>query len=194
MGDVNQILFAKEFLKDIDGPVLEIGSKNYGSTSSLRDYYTTNEYIGVDLEDGDGVDMVLDLESGIGELHEEHFQLGVCCSVLEHVARPWIMSENITRLIAKGGYLFMSVPWVWRFHAYPDDFYRFSYRGIEALFPEFEWSNLYYSTNVPGEFVQITEGSNGPDNQMAVMTQTPKGKRKHLPYLMVNMIGKRAEG
>jgi len=42
----------------------------------------------------------------------------------------------------------MSVPWVWRYHAYPDDYFRFSWRGIETLFPEFSWSDKHYSTTV----------------------------------------------
>jgi hypothetical protein len=29
------------------------------------------------------------------------------------------------------------------------------------------------------------------DNQMAAFADTPQGKRKYLPYLMVNMLGRR---
>jgi hypothetical protein len=102
------------------------------------------------------------------------------------------MAENITRLMARGGRLFISVPWVWRYHAYPDDYFRFSFRGVVSLFPEFEWATPHYSTTVEGEFVEITEGNMQADNQMAVTATTPAGaQRKYLPYLMVNMIGVR---
>ncbi|MGC4003635.1 MAG: hypothetical protein QM811_11095 [Pirellulales bacterium] len=86
--------------------------------------------------------------------------------------------------------IYISVPWVWRYHAYPDDFYRFSSRGVAELLPGFRWKKSYYSTNVPEEFFEIGEPSAGVDNAMAVMKNTgSKTDRKHLPYLMVNMLG-----
>lgn len=39
MGDINQVIYLKKYLPEVDGPVLEIGSKDYGSTSSFRDTY-----------------------------------------------------------------------------------------------------------------------------------------------------------
>lgn len=191
MGDINQVIYLKKFLPKVDGAVLEIGSKDYGSTSSFRDTYTDVEYVGVDLEDGKGVDVVADLTQGTGPLPKNHFALGISCSVMEHVRKPWIMAEHITSLIRPGGHLYMSVPWVWRYHPYPDDYYRFSWRGIAELFPEFEWDHVVYSTNVPEEFYALDPANPGIDNQLAAMATTPKGQRKYLPYLMVNMIGKR---
>ncbi len=134
MGDLNQVTYLKKFLPRIAGPILEIGSKDYGSTASFRDFYTDNEYIGTDLAEGKNVDLVLDLTQDTGPLRPNHFALGICCSVLEHVRKPWLMAENISSLIKPGGKVYISVPWVWRFHAYPDDFYRFSHRGVPNCF------------------------------------------------------------
>lgn len=191
MGDINQTIYLQKFLPAVDGPVLEIGSKDYGNTSSFRNVYTQNEYVGIDMEDGKNVDHVVDLVAGVGPLKERHFGLAICCSVLEHVTRPWVMAENITRLIRPGGVLYMSVPWVWRYHPYPDDYYRFSFKGIKELFPGFAWDQIYYSSTVPGEFFPLTEENLGIDNQLAMAAETPQGKRKYLPYLMVNMLGTR---
>ncbi len=96
MGDVNQLLFLRKKAPTCDGPVLEIGSRDYGNTSSFREFYRGCEYVGVDLTDGKGVDVVADLTAGIGALPTNHFALGICCSVLEHVHKPWLMAENIT--------------------------------------------------------------------------------------------------
>lgn len=191
MGDRNQIIFLRKMVPEITGPILEIGSKDYGSTSSFRDAYPGNPYVGIDMEAGKNVDQVVDLAAGIGPLPEDHFALGVCCSVLEHVAKPWKMAENITRVMAPGGKLYMSVPWVWRYHPYPDDYFRYSFRGVMSLFPDFDWSTPYYSTNVEGELIEITPQNMQADNAMAKMAQGAEGKapRKYLPYLMVNMIG-----
>ncbi len=83
----------------------------------------------------------------------------------------------------------MSVPWVWRYHAYPDDYFRFSWRGIISLFPEFDWQKIYYSTLVPGEFIEVNDKLSDSDDKMALVTDTPMGLRKYLPYMMVNMLG-----
>ena len=189
MGNVSQLTYLKRFVPSISGPVLEIGSKDYGSTSTFRDVYLDSEYIGVDMEPGKNVDLVVDLTSGVGGLRKNYFGLGICCSVLEHVRKPWVFAENLASLVRDGGSLYLSVPWVWRYHAYPDDYFRFSWRGIIELFPEFTWRHICYSTNVPNEFVEIPPDNPGVDNAMAAFAETPSGKRKYLPYLMVNMIG-----
>ena len=191
MGDVNQLIFLKRFVSSVSGPVLEVGSKDYGSTSSFRSFYSGQEYVGIDMEHGKNVDLVVDLAKGTGGLQEGYFALAICCSVLEHVPRPWVFAEHLTRLVRGGGALYMSVPWVWSFHAYPDDYYRFSWRGIIELFPEFEWTNICYSTVVPDEFLDITPENPRIDNGLALVVDSDEGKRKYLPYLMVNMLGRK---
>ena len=191
MGDVNQLTYLKRYMPAVSGPVLEVGSKDYGSTSSFRDHYAGQEYVGIDMEAGKNVDLVVDLTAGAGELRKDHFALGICCSVLEHVRKPWLFAEHLGSVIRGNGALYMSEPWVWRYHAYPDDYFRFSWRGVMELFPQFEWTHICYSTNVPDEFIDIPMDNPGVDNQMAAMAETPKGKRKYLPYLMVNMLGRK---
>lgn len=189
MGDVNQLNYVKRHVPSVSGPVLEIGSKDYGSTPRYRDIYPGCEYVGADMEPGQNVDVVVDLTSGTGGLQKNHFALAICCSVLEHVRKPWLFAENLASLLRDGGSLCMSVPWVWRYHAYPDDYFRFSWRGIIELFPGFTWRHICYSTNLTDEFIAIPLENPGVDNQMAKFIHTPSGKRKYLPYLNVNMIG-----
>jgi SAM-dependent methyltransferase len=191
LGDVNQRLFLEKLLPRVDGPVLEVGAKDYGSTVSFRDLYR-GEYLGVDLEAGKGVDQVVDLGAGLGGLPESHFALAICCSVLEHTPTPWVMAENLTRLLRPGGALYISVPWVWRYHAYPDDYFRFSPRAVQSLFPRFAWRHATYSSNVPGEHVELDLADiREVDNRLAQRAPTPNGDRKYLPYLMVNMLGEK---
>ena len=195
MGDINQLAYLKHWVPKAEGPVLEVGSRDYGSTSSFRDFYAGSEYVGLDMAAGKGVDVVADLTRSIEPLEESYFGLGICCSVLEHVDKPWVFAANLTRLIRPGGLLYMSVPWVWRYHAYPDDYFRFSHRGVMSLFGEFEWSRLFYSTTVDNEFVEIEDPpanrDAAADNRMAIQLAKGEAKRKYLPYLMVNMLGRR---
>jgi SAM-dependent methyltransferase len=135
--------------------------------------------VGVDLLEGD---VVADLSKSIEPLEASHFALVICCSVLEHVERPWAMAQNITKLLRPGGRVYLSVPWVWRFHAYPDDYWRFTWRAIESLFPGVEWEAPEYSTTREGEFFPAVKDA---DNNLAVVIEG----RKFMPYLMLHMIG-----
>lgn len=194
MGDFNQLAYLRHWAPKVAGPVLEVGSRDYGSTSSFREFYAGSEYVGLDMSEGKGVDVVADLARTIEPLREDYFGLAICCSVLEHVDKPWVFAANLTRVIRPGGLLYMSVPWVWRYHAYPDDYFRFSHRGVMKLFDEFDWARLFYSTTVDNEFIEINEMTSrddGADNQMAVEFKRGEDKRKYLPYLMVNMLGTR---
>jgi SAM-dependent methyltransferase len=189
MGDANQLALMRHWVPRIDGPVLEVGSREYGSTATFREFYSGAEYVGVDMSEGEGVDVVVDLVHSTGPLAAGHFALAVCCSVLEHVEKPWLFAANLTRLLRPGGLLYLSVPWVWRYHPYPDDYFRFSHRGVRSLFDGFDWVHQVYSSNVAGEFLEIGEDARGFDEKLSVRVAAGEQKRKYLPYLMVNMLG-----
>ena len=155
---------------------MEVGSRQVGKTVSFRDEYPN--YLGVDIQAGEGVDVVADLSKS----HIGTFDLVICCSVLEHVQDPWSLANGITKHLKPGGRLYVAVPWTWRFHAYPDDYWRFSWRGIETLFPEILWEKPMYSTTREGEFFPAEFQS---DNNLATVIEG----RKFIPYLMLHMIG-----
>ena len=119
--------------------------------------------------------------------------------ILTIVLEDYCHVGPVSRVIRPGGLLYLSVPWVWRYHPYPDDYFRFSHRGVISLFEQFEWSRLFYSTTIDNEFAEIedppVDRDSGADNRMAIQmaVQLPAGeaKRKYLPYLMVNMLGRR---
>ena len=75
--------------------------------------------------------------------------------MLEHTPKPWAIAENIGRLLRPGGMLYISVPWVWRYHAYPDEYFRFSPRAVQVLFPGMEWTRATYSTTVQSEHIEL---------------------------------------
>lgn len=184
MGHYNQLLFVKQFIPTSPGRILEIGSKQYGSTQRFRDAYG-GDYAGLDLEPGEGVDVVCDLTQGIGDLEPESFDLVICCSVLEHVAKPWKMADNIVRLMKPKAQLYVSAPWVWRYHAYPDDYFRYSWRGLQSLFEPLKFGKFFYSTLVDGEIFKADPGS---DTRW--WHQDDAG-RKYLPVLEVHGIGRK---
>ncbi|MFA5014531.1 MAG: methyltransferase domain-containing protein [Actinomycetota bacterium] len=163
MGDINQLIFIKNNIDKIKGPILEVGSKNYGNTQNLRPLFKNTEYIGVDMRDGEGVDIVVDLMEKFEHIEEKlenrRFHTIVCFSVLEHCLNPFKMCSNIERLLEKNGLLFISVPFAWRIHGYPNDYWRFTPEGIKLLFPhlKFDLSEGCLATSKTGVTYSIDD-------------------------------------
>ncbi len=123
------------------GRTLIVGSHIRGAKEDRRKRYT--DCVGVDMEPGPGVDVVLDLETG--RVDGELFAHIECMSVLEHCKRPWLMANNLEMMLQRGGTMFITVPFVWRVHNYPDDYWRMSVSGIKALFHYMTWEQESYS-------------------------------------------------
>lgn len=115
------------------GRTLIVGSRVYGAKEDRRKRYT--DVVGVDMSAGDGVDVVADLEQeGVGLF--AHIE---CMSVLEHCRRPWLMARNLELMLEPKGTLYITAPFVWRVHGYPDDYWRFTLSGVRSLFTLIDW-------------------------------------------------------
>jgi len=55
-------------------------------------------------------------------------------NVFEHLLDPWMAVQNIYFLLNVGGYCITAAPFSWRYHAVPDDYFRYSHRALPALF------------------------------------------------------------
>lgn len=88
-------------------------------------------YVNVDLFPLPGVDVAADAEhlpfpSGT-------FQCIECDAVLEHVRHPEQVMSELSRVLAKGGYLHLVTPFCHPFHQYPQDYRRFTPDGLKQL-------------------------------------------------------------
>ncbi|RJP24132.1 MAG: hypothetical protein C4527_19270 [Candidatus Omnitrophota bacterium] len=162
MGDANQIRFVEAHADMLLGPYLEVGSRNYGNTQDLRSLFSDGtNYMGVDLSKGDGVDMVLDLTDDFQNIDKKiggkRFGTIFCLSVMEHCSQPFVMADNLTRLLQENGKLVLSVPFAWRYHGYPSDYWRFTQEGVLKLFPELTFDPEQGATETPssGQFGNI---------------------------------------
>ncbi len=132
------------FVEQSSGNILQIGSKSTILDKNLkwRNFFAGRNFIGADISEGDNVDAVFDVTGNIGKLRKltgiKQFDAIVCCHVLEHVRNPFYAAGNLSKLLKKGGLLFISVPWVQGFHEFPDDFWRFSFAGLRELFQGLE--------------------------------------------------------
>lgn len=118
------------------GRTLVVGSKVYKSRVDERKKFA--DAIGVDMLPGHGVDIVHDLELPLPE-ELGKFDHIECRSVLEHAKRPWLVCQTLEQVMRPGASIFLGVPWVWRYHGYPDDYWRFTPSSLHVLFPNIVW-------------------------------------------------------
>lgn len=149
-------LFREKYVRPNPGPVLIAGSKVYPGRRDRRKVY--ENAVGIDQEEGEGVDIVADLENPllvyVGRFH--HIE---CWSVLEHAKRPWLIAQNLESMLTPMGSIHITVPFVWRIHGYPSDYWRFTIEAIRELFPRIEWQTLLYAhtkldSQVPGGTIE----------------------------------------
>ena len=164
MGNINQFIFIQKYAGQLNGPYLEVGSKDYGSTQDLRPLFAgRGKYVGVDAEDGPGVDMVLDLTEDFDKIDAkfrgQRFGAIICLSVLEHCENPFKMADNMTLLLQEKGQICISVLFSCKIHAYPSDYWRFTPEGVRCLFPkiEFDLEQVRAVTSKKGEFQKIDD-------------------------------------
>lgn len=134
--------FESKFVRPRSGLALIVGSRLYGKREDRRKRYANA--VGVDMLAGHGVDCVLNLEEPLPEDIGQFAHID-CLSVLEHSRRPWLLAANLERLLVPGGTIYLTVPFVWRLHGYPSDYWRFTQRGVEELFPAITWKQLMYA-------------------------------------------------
>jgi hypothetical protein len=71
----------------------------------------------------------------IKELFEK-FQTAFCFDTLEHVPDPFGFCRNLIYIVKPGGHIFLTTVFEWPYHPSPEDFFRFSPRGLEECFSQ----------------------------------------------------------
>lgn len=62
----------------------------------------------------------------------------ICSMVIEHIKYPQIAVSEIYRILASGGLVYISVPFMYPFHASPNDYSRWTHEGLKELLSDFE--------------------------------------------------------
>jgi SAM-dependent methyltransferase len=135
--------FEHQFYRPARGRTLVAGSMIVGDRPDRRALYP--EALGVDMREGPGVDLVLNLEDDLPADLVDAFWHVDCISVLEHTPRPWLAAQNLCKALRLGGTMFVTIPMAWRVHGYPDDYWRVTAHGLRSLFqPHILWTAMKY--------------------------------------------------
>jgi SAM-dependent methyltransferase len=116
------------------GPVYEFGSflvAGQGSRGDLRPCFAGSEFIGCDMREGPGVDRIEDLSAL--NLPDGIARSIVCVDTLEHVFEVRRAAEEMIRVLAPGGLIFIAAPMDFRIHDYPSDYWRLTPSCLERM-------------------------------------------------------------
>ncbi|MBS0537968.1 MAG: methyltransferase domain-containing protein [Proteobacteria bacterium] len=209
--------------------VLQVGSRSLVSDRNERNWRALltrrfgerATFIGIDLFEGSNVDELLDICSPPkalkAALGEEPFDLVICCHVLEHTRDPMRAARNIESVLRPGGLAFVATPWSQAFHATPDDYWRFSVRGLMLMFEGLEILSAFYSGGDVGLDVAYRVERDGKpeldsragaveqglfqlvldheDNRAVLARQATERlpvSRTYMPTLFVNVVGRKS--
>ena len=104
---------------------------NAGDNTDKYKKYFDGEYTTLDKREG------ADIQADLHDLSQvrKKFDLIICVSVLEHVEFPFLVMQELKMLLKPGGYLFISVPFFYKYHhggGY-EDYWRFTEKGMDVL-------------------------------------------------------------
>jgi SAM-dependent methyltransferase len=102
--------------------------------SGPRKYH--EEIINVDIYPFKNVDLVADLHCL--PLKDQSADMVIVESVMEHLPKINPAVKEISRIVKKGGYLYGLVPFLYPFHASPNDYYRWTAAGLKEQFADFD--------------------------------------------------------
>lgn len=114
--------------------VLEIGSLIVEGQEhlSVRKLFPDAEYIGVDMQKGNGVDIVINCIDYCLN-HEKEFDLILCLDMLEHSKYPYNVVDRAKDALKTGGILLVTSVFNFPIHEYPNDYWRFTPECFKLL-------------------------------------------------------------
>lgn len=141
----------KDFVKicsetlPIKEPIYEFGALQVLGQigfADLRPFFPDKKYIGSDIVQGPGVNVILDMHSI--NLPDKSVGTALLMDTLEHVEYPRMAMKELYRVLAPNGLLIMSSTTFERIHNYPNDYWRFTPEGFRSLLQEF--SSVFISS------------------------------------------------
>ena len=135
------VLFGALNLKkeEIQGrKVIEVGSRDAnGSLRPLLESFKPEQYIGVDIIKGRGVDVICKAEDLLNKFQKESFDVLISTELLEHV-RDWKrIISNFKNVVKTGGIILLTTrSFGYPFHGSPYDFWRYELEDMKNIFSD----------------------------------------------------------
>lgn len=131
---------------DLPEPIIEIGSKrppSQDNLANLRPLFPGRTFMGCDMEAGNGVDRIENLEN----LTFKDGEVGtfILCDTLEHVRDLDRAMKELERCLnSRTGVLIATSVMLFPVHGFPNDYWRFTPEGFRELAKTFPWVATFF--------------------------------------------------
>jgi SAM-dependent methyltransferase len=149
--------------------VLEVGSIDVnGNLRPTVEALGPREYVGVDIEQGRGVDVVCRAEDILNKFGKESFDAVISTEMLEHI-RDWrTVVSNIKNVCRPGGVVLLTTrSYGFKYHGYPHDFWRYELADMKHIFSDFEIQALQGDPEMPGVLIKAKKPEHFSENDLS---------------------------
>jgi SAM-dependent methyltransferase len=140
--------------------ILEIGSREVTGESQARKKLWKAQYTGFDYYPGKNVDVVGDAHKLSSYFTEkESFDVIYSSACFEHFAMPWMVAQEIAKMLKVGGIVFIETHFSFSSHERPWHFFQFSDMALKTLFNPamgFECLEAGFSNPIVGRFSSLS--------------------------------------
>ncbi len=129
-------------------PIIEFGSFVVPGHQSPRSFFKKKEYIGCDVNKGEGVDRIDDCTNS--KLKTKSAGTILICETMEHVEKPWLIAPEAHRILKSSGLLLITAPFIFPVHMLPD-YWRISPQCLAKQLEVFKHSLVFFQGeyNIP---------------------------------------------
>jgi SAM-dependent methyltransferase len=122
---------------DLHGDVLEIGGHRLAKCAIGLFPEPRFRYHDLNLVTSDIPNTIIGDITGCADvIEDESFDIVFSSDVFEHIDRPWLAAQEITRILKPGGIAVTHTLFSWRNHPCPIDYWRYSAECLEFLFSD----------------------------------------------------------
>ncbi len=152
--------FVNQYLCFSDGKeryVLDVGSCDVNGTYKTLFPAEQWRYIGVDLEEGPNVDVIIKTPYNWSNIRSNSFDVVISGQTFEHIEYIWITISEIHRVLKIGGYGCIIAPSGGPEHKYPKDCWRIypdgfvalaQYAGLDVIKVETDWQEKFSNGSI----------------------------------------------
>ncbi len=141
----------KRFAPHIKGKVIDFGA---GKAPYRNFFRNAREYVRVDDHVYAGTDIQADITKKI-PVKSGSFDSALCIQVLEHVSKPQKVTNEIYRVLKKGGTCLLTTHMAAPLHGEPYDYYRFTKHALRDLFKKFSRVHIKESGGAALSIMQL---------------------------------------
>ena len=153
-----------------DKRILEVGSRYVNG--SVRPYVLKISkprcYIGVDIEDGLLVDIVVPVEKLVERFGEDSFDVVISTELLEHVLDWRTAFDNMKRVLKRGGCILLTTrSRDFPLHGHPDDFWRYEVDDMRKILSDFQITKIVSDELSHGTYARAIKPSAWVPNDLS---------------------------